>query len=218
MALVLLQPSGIFDRYDKLGGVLHFARFAECSGTDPALLEAIGSTLEKIMGASKIVPGCLDSLPWRPLTRQAFLGSWADAGTGVLRRRGDFTTARGRTLVDPSYEELNQLSLAGDSIVSGAAPIPDLWEGGQFAFAFSQPPYGLYRGTPGQIQEVFTAVFDLILPPDQSIEIRDWGSPGLPDLCPDYFLPGTEWWGVFLFTLYAPQEKKVTVVVGSATD
>ena len=218
MALVRQQLPEVFSGYDKLGGVLSFAIFDECPDVDSSLRKAIGVTIEDIMGQGSVMRDRLEALTWRPLTRQAFLGPWADAETGVLRMCGDYTTSRGRKLVDPSYEELEALRLAGHTIASGGVGIPDLWEGGQFAFAFSDPPYGLYGGTPGEVQSVFTDMLNLILPRDRLLDIRDWGSPDLPDMCPDYFLPGTEWWGVFLFTIHDRRHGTVTVIAGSSTD
>lgn len=218
MALVRRHLPEVFSRYRQLGGVLDFAMFGECPGSDSSLREAIGTTVEEIMGQGTIVRDHLEVLPWRALTRDVFLGCWADAGTGMLRRRGNYTTSRGRKLIDPWYEQLETLWRAGDRIASGGSDIPDPWVEGNFAYAFSQPPYGMYGGTPGEVQAVFAAVLDVILPRDRAIEIRDWGSPGLPDVCPAYFLPGTEWWGVFLFSLYDTQNRNVTVIAGSTTD
>ena len=47
---------------------------------------------------------------------------------------------------------------------------------------------------------------------------RDWAGPELPALCPDYFEPGTEWWGVSLFTVHVAEERRLTVILGSSTD
>jgi hypothetical protein len=76
----------------------------------------------------------------------------------------------------------------------------------------------MYGGTPAEVQAVFTMVLELVVPPDRKVDIRDWGSPGLLNVCPDYFQPGTDWWGVFLFTLCDAQNKHVTVIAGAATD
>jgi hypothetical protein len=125
-----------------------------------------------------------------------FWAPWADAETKTLRKRGNYTTSRRHKLIDPSCEQLESLRRAGEYITKGGGDIPELWAGGQFAFVFSDPPYGLLA-TPGEAQALFREILELILPRDRQIDLRDWGSPGLPDICPAYFQPGTEWWGVF---------------------
>ncbi|MBN9467142.1 MAG: hypothetical protein J0J10_00035 [Bosea sp.] len=56
-----------------------------------------------------------------------------------------------------------------------------------------------------------------LFPPLQKAEITDWSSPKLPEVS-DYFADGMEWWGVFLFTIYLPDLKRLTVIAASATD
>ncbi|HEX6565378.1 MAG TPA: hypothetical protein VF020_13895 [Chthoniobacterales bacterium] len=127
------------------------------------------------------------------------------------------TPSSRRKLIDPSYEQLESLRRAGEYITTGGHDIPELWAGGQFAYAFSDPPYGLWA-TPGEVQAIFREILGLILPRDRQVDIRDWGSPGLLDVCPAYFQPGTEWWGVFLFSLHDTQAGNLTVIAGASTD
>ncbi len=45
----------------------------------------------------------------------------------------------------------------------------------------------------------------------------DWSSPRLPEAS-RFFAAGMEWWGVFLFTIYVPQIRRLTVIAGSTAD
>jgi steroid 5-alpha reductase family enzyme len=67
------------------------------------------------------------------------------------------------------------------------------------------------------VQAVFDEIRDFILPPAHQYEICDWSSPRLPEVS-DYFTDGMEWWGVFLFSIYVPALKRLTIVAGSTTD
>jgi hypothetical protein len=67
----------VFSQYRKIGGVLDFALFEHCSGADSSLRGAIEATIEGILGQGTVDRARLGRLPWRPLTRDSFLGSWA---------------------------------------------------------------------------------------------------------------------------------------------
>jgi hypothetical protein len=64
---------------------------------------------------------------------------------------------------------------------------------------------------------VFEKIRDFILPPLEGAEIFDWSSPQLPEVS-DYFDPGMEWWGVFLFSIHVPAMTRLTVIAGSTSD
>ena len=100
--------------------------------------------------------------------------------------------------------------------MSGAAPGIDPGSGGQFAYAFSNPPYGL-RARGSEVQALFEEIRDFILPPDERSEILDWTSPRLPEVSA-YFSMGIDWWGVFLFTIHVPATGRLTAIAGSTTD
>ena len=89
---------------------------------------------------------------------------------------------------------------------------------GQFAYAFLHPPYGLFpKPQPDEVQAVFEEIRNLILPPGQSREIADWSNDRLPEVS-DYFEAGMEWWGVYLFSIYVPSLRRLTIIAGSSTD
>lgn len=206
------KEPGSIRRYREIGGVLDFTFFEGVGDAVQSAHAAIEQALKRaISTGERFDPTLLRSAPYRRVSKDALLGDWFDSRSGLLVRRGTFTTGTGQRLIDPTYEQLE-----GVGIRSGGGPIPDLWAGGQFAYAFSQPPYGL-QATPGEIQALFSKVCDVILPPWLDSEILDWGSPALTDVS-DYFLAGAEWWGAFLFTVRIPAHQSMTVILGSATD
>lgn len=56
-----------------------------------------------------------------------------------------------------------------------------------------------------------------MLPRSDHCEILDWSNPKLVHVS-DYFKAGMEWWGVFLFSIYAPTSRRLSIVMGSASD
>jgi hypothetical protein len=86
--------------------------------------------------------------------------------------------------------------------------------GGQFAHAFSDPPYGL-NAKDAAVQAVFQDLKAFLLPPGS--EILDWCHPALPEVS-DYFDAGAEWWGMYLFTIYVPALRRLSTIAASTTD
>lgn len=201
-----VKLKGPFKRFARCGGVLSFAIFEQSRGDEPDLLDAIAAAL----------PGDFDretlkALGGRPIRERRFFGDWYDQETGALIKRGSFTTADGRELRDPRLRTLDRIR-----IMSGAAPCPDAGSGGQFAYAFANPPYGL-RARGSEVQALFEEIRDFILPPGERVEILDWCSPRLPEVSA-WFRMGMEWWGVFLFTVHVPATGRLTAIAGSTSD
>lgn len=206
------KEPGSVSRYREIGGVLDFAFFEDVGDTVQSAHEATEQALKRVLGErERFDPALLRSAPYRKLGKDAFLGDWFDSRSGLLIHRGGVTTDTGQNLVDPTYKQLEGLR-----IQSSGSPVPALWAGGQFAYAFSQPPYGL-QASPGEIQALFSKVCDVILPPWLDSEILDWGSRDLMAVS-DYFQAGAEWWGAFLFTVRIPAQQRMTVILGSTTD
>ena len=218
MVMVEGVPPAVLE-FQKVGGVLDFVFFTGADGSEATAREGVRQAIGRLRFGTPdgIGRDRVQALGWRPLTRDAFLGEWVDPASGALRHVGTWTLSNGRTLVDPSYSKLDALRRAGVTVWAGGVAVPELWEGGQFGYAFSQPPYSLRAG-PGRVQELFDAVRDLVLPPGAACVIRDWGGPEVVALCPGYFEPGTEWWGVFLWTVQVPGDGTLAVVLGSSTD
>jgi hypothetical protein len=197
-----------FKRYEKMMGALDFAVFDDATGTEEEILTAIPQALHQ---ARTLDAEILRSVGFRRIRERRFFGDWYDFEGGMLLRIGDYKTADGAELKDPVLKKLDQVK-----IVSGASPCPEAGAGGQFAYAFSNPPYGL-KGRPSEVQAIFEEIRDFILPPMHQGEIWDWGSPQLPEAS-DYFAAGMEWWGVFLFTIHIPAIQRLTIVSGSTAD
>ena len=211
----------------QIGCVLEFVRFGGADGTEAEARAAVGMAVQHACAGwppkSDGTPqGAVDlaqlgRLTPRVLTRDAFLGEWADPRTGDLVRAGSCTMSDGRRLENPTYRQLDVLERAGVMQQSGASSGAGLWAGGEFAYAFAHPPYSLPAGAC-RVLAVFEALRDFLLPPGASPVILDWATDEVVALCPDYFEPGTEWWGVFVFTIYVPEQRTLTVILGSATD
>lgn len=203
MKVVALPPA--FQRFSEIGGALEFAVFEDVQGDLETALEAISVT----------VPGIekdkLRALGSRCIDDQTFFGDWYDAQTKSLLWIGTHTTSDGRTLTDPRLSDLDNVRIS-----HRASSIPEMGGGGQFAYAFSHTPYGL-QARPSEVQALFDSIRDYVIPSDVEHEILDWTNPRLPEASA-YFTAGAEWWGIFLFTAYVPQIRRLTVVSGSTTD
>ncbi|RVT97129.1 hypothetical protein EOD42_09905 [Rhodovarius crocodyli] len=191
-----------FRRYAAMGGVLDFSVREDAQGSRAEILAALAQLLGEVDVAA---------LRPRPIERDSFLGDWHDAAQGLLLKRGEYVTADGVTLVNPPFTLLE-----GVRIRTGMGQVPEMGAGGQFAYAFAEPPYPL-TAPPGEVQAAFAGIRDFILPPGQAAEILDWSSPELARVAP-YFEQGAEWWGMFLFSIHVPALKRLTIIAGSATD
>lgn len=195
-----------FERFDEMLGVLDFAIFEDAGGTEEEILSAVPQALRHF---HRFDAGKLRALGSRRICEKAFFGDWYDPDSGSLLRLGSYKTADGSQLTDPVLS-----SLDGVRIMSGASSCPE--PGGQFAYAFSHPPYPLYA-RPSEVQAVFEEIRDFILPPLHGSEILDWSDARLPEVS-DYFEDGAEWWGVFLFSVHIPSMRRLTIIAGSTTD
>jgi hypothetical protein len=197
-----------FHRLQEVGGVLEFAVFEEAEGTQDEIVAAILSALSQI---ATVDPEALRSVGYRRITERAFFGDWYEPDAGALIKLGDWQTDAGEELHSPRLNDLEHRR-----IVSGGGSIPKAGAGGQFAYAFTEPPYGL-RAPPSEVQALFDQICSFMMPPKSEVHVLDWSSDRLPDVS-DYFADGMEWWGVFLFSVHVPALKRLTIVAGSSTD
>jgi hypothetical protein len=153
----------------------------------------------------------LKKLKSRQISEAQFFGDWYDPTDGGLIKLGSIMTADGHNLTNPKL-----LSLETVKVTGSGSPGVEVGAGGQFAYAYLNPPYGL-KGSPVKIQKVFDNIREAILPEGHSAIILDWTNPSL-DKVSDYFRAGKEWWGIFLFSIYVPDLQKLTIIAGSATD
>ena len=194
-----------FGRYEQIGGALHFVVFDDAQGSDA---EARAAMATSVPGWR---PNASEALSCREIDRLSFFGEWYDPATKSLLRIGEYTTSEGRALVNPKLKELR-----GVEVISGAGPIPEVGTGGEFAYGFSWTPYGL-RAEPEEVQELFEAITEFILPANLDYKILDWSSRHLSQVS-SYFTAGMGWWGVFLFTIHVPEIQRLTVIAGSTSD
>lgn len=206
MRRVTEVPEAVQQALHDTGVVLAFASFTDVDGTESEARDAVAAALEyeyaQMLAYWNATPqatpwaapdrAVLPQLTSRTLTREAFLGDYVDVASGTRLFSKAYISARGTSM-------------------------PDLWKGGHFGYAFSTSPYGI-RVDAERMQALFDGVCAWILPAGRTCTILDWGSPVLLDLWPDYFEPGTEWWGVFLFTVHVAEERQLTVILGAATD
>jgi hypothetical protein len=197
----------VFRRYARAGGVLDFVLYDEAEGDDDEARAAIRDALPP----GDVALDALQGLGGHRVSEAQFFGDWYDPADGRLKRLGCLRTADGRELVDPKL-----VDLTGLDIVSAGWPMPEPGTGGQFAYALLNPPYGL-RVQPPEVQKMFDAIRTVILPAGHDAIIIDWTSEDLPKVS-RYFEAGMEWWGVFLWTIFVPDSRRMTVILGSATD
>jgi hypothetical protein len=207
MKLVTPQPVA-FDRFESIGGVLRFRLFEAASVGEDEVVSAITSTLP---AGSSFDAEALLELGGHRTDEQVFFGNRYDAASGSLIAVGEHRTADGRQLVDPALALLDEVV-----IESSVSALPEPGWGGHFALAFSSPPYGL-KASPREVQALFDEVKAVILPPQHEAEIIDWTNPRLPQVS-SYFAAGMEWWGVYLFSIYVPATRQLTIIAGSASD
>jgi hypothetical protein len=197
-----------FGRLREVGSVVEFGVFEDVESAQDGVGCAIRATLPPI---SSFNSAKLEEISGRPIQKSEFFGDWLDAATGELIKIGKWQTADGLELADPTI-----LSLEGARLIGGAFTLPEPGAGGQFAFAVTHPPYPL-QASRSEVQNLFEEVCAFLFPTGQRAEISDWSSPKLPELS-DYFSDGMEWWGAFLFTIYLPDLKRLSVIAASATD
>jgi hypothetical protein len=153
----------------------------------------------------------LQSIEERELTREIFLGEWCDPRDLMLIRRGSGEVEGLGRVSDIRYDKLGEASFR-----NWGGTTPDCDEPGQYAYAFSCPPYRL-EGPSAKIQRLFKASTELLLGRGEKIEIFDWSGGDLTRVHP-VFKAGMEWWGVFLFTIFKPDDDSMIVISGSTTD
>jgi hypothetical protein len=211
----LTNPT-VIDEFKKIGGVVDFSLFANVGSFDASVSEAFASHLSSASVWSTALPNTVDldvieTLPRRSVWKKEFLGDWYDPETKLLRLVGGGKLTDGTELENPTFNKLY-----GKKTSNWGAGLPEPGSGGQFAYAFSQPPYGLqadYR----EIQRLFDSVLACLFEEGVQTEITDWSSPELVRLS-SYFSHGLDWWGVFLFTLFTPANGTLTLISASTSD
>ena len=201
-----VQPlPAVFDDYERMGGVIEFAVFEDADSDEKSAIAAITSLVTDIDQTKLLLLGS------HHIDDKSFYGDWYSFDDDALLKGGTWTTRDRREFINPKLSDLE-----GVSITTGSYGTRKAGGGGQFAYAFSHPPYKL-SAQPSKIQELFREIRDFVLPPNLAHEISDWSSPRLVEAS-DYFSMGMEWWGVFLWTIYIPELRRLTAIAGSTTD
>lgn len=206
-----IETPPFFGRLSEIGGVLDVAVFRNARGT---LDEIVAAMPEALPWSGPFDGARLLALGARRIDRKTFLGDWVDE-RGALVRRGSWRSDDGRAFENPPFGTLD-----GVTLVSGGFSPPEPGAGGQFGYAVSCPPYPL-SASPRAVQAVFDGIRAFLLPEGKGgeieVEILDWSHPELGEVS-GYFAAGLEWWGVFLFSLYLPVSRRLTLIAASATD
>lgn len=202
--LRLETPPSSIAQYREAGGELEFEIFEDADGTPDEVFAALCNW----------IPDCntdaLRAVGFRQIEDAQFYGDWFDPSSNSLLQKGFTQTG------DAEFVDVRLADLEGARVVGSGGPIPPAGDGGQFAYAFSRPPYGISL-SPKATQELFDKLRQFIAPPGVDHIILDWTSAELPNVSP-YFEAGMEWWGVFLFSIYIPDYRRLTLIRGSATD
>ena len=198
------SQSASIARFREIGGVVRFVVFDDADGGPDAAYAAILAVFPEANAEE------LRRIGFRSIDDATFYGEAYDGESDSLLKIGEWGDGADGRLINPKVRDLSSLSLAG-----GYSP-PECGSGGNFAHAFLNPPYGL-RAKPQEVQDLFDKIRHFIMPAGLEHEILDWTSPELPKVSA-YFETGMEFWGVFLFTIYVPALRRLTVAYASTTD
>jgi hypothetical protein len=193
-----------FARYYEMRGVVEFAVFDDADNDPNTVFEAICTS------APIDDREALRAIGFRKIDDATFFGQWYDPASGALLLFGQYTFEGGQTFTNPRLRDLEGLRM-----MSGGSGLPEPGGGGEFAYAFSHPPYGMSGCR--DVQLAFEKIMHFIMPAGVDHEILDWADPALPK-AGAYFQAGMEWWGVFLFSIYVPSYRRLTIAWASTTD
>lgn len=198
------QPP-VFERVDRMGCAIQgLAVDGAAAGLDDSLA-AIGLALPGIDIDMLAAHGA------RGMDSGTFLYG-RDAPDNSLRWPGTVTIKDGRILKHPRILDLETLQIQGQS---GGFDPPGTG-GGHLSKIFLCPPYSM-RGRPAEFQDAWDALCATILPHWMDNLILDWTGEWLPDAHP-LFVPGMEWWGVHLYTIFQREAGRIVVLWASETD
>lgn len=198
----------VFKPYYEMGGVLQFVVY---DGARDAEKDSLAAIHDGLANTGSLNESAFEKLKSRQISPVQFFGDWYDSTDGNLIKLGNITTIDGQNFTNPKLLSLEKLQ-----VKSSGSPGVEVGAGGQFAYAYLNPPYGL-SASPAKIQKTFDDIRETILPEGHAAIILDWTSPSLNEVS-NYFEAGKEWWGIFLFSIYIPDLKRLTIIAGSATD
>ena len=197
--------SAAIKRFQKIGGVVDYTFFDDVSDGLPGIRLAIAAAI------SDIDTHLLEQLDPVAVNKEDFLGDWYDLKSKSLIKVGGWTLDTGEDLTNPKLRYLE-----GKKILGGGSGVGEPGTRLGYAYAFSNPPYGL-RSKPSEIEKLFHEILDIIAPEHDHVNILDWTDPCLKELS-SYFSAGSDWWGMFLFTVSIPSQKTLCVISASTTN
>ncbi len=211
-----LTPPRALAAFRAAGGVIDYSFFLATDEDLATVGTAMQRHFSELDGVGPLWrpsfdAAALETLPRRKVDKVTLFGSWYEPSTGELKKLGSGVVKGKGNLTDPLYSELGT-----GRTLNWAGPAPEAGTGGQYAYAFTEPPHGL-SAEPATVQSLFDDINSEVFPSKFDHLIVDWSGEDLVKLS-NYFEAGMEWWGVLLFTVYVPHLQRLTVVSASTTD
>jgi hypothetical protein len=186
----------LLDAYDKRGGVLVY-EFYDRDGNDGVLeahREAARLFLDSCAAVNRKFIESINAS--NPLAR-------------TLSYQWEETKLTGGAIDFPTFwgiDDVEQKPIAPHAWI-----IPNI-DG--YKLAFFHPPYGLSGGVLGNLH-LFESINAHVLGDGDRNQLVIWS---WSTNCSSFFDEGHEWWGAFLWTITAPDNRRVAVIAASATD
>ena len=203
--------------YYEAGGVLDIRSYDWPPGPPPreqdlqrAILSTFARLSEERRGKfSRIIS---EDFRGRPCSYQEFLGWGYDHRNHCLALRGASSPYLNDYFIFP-YEETEANIVQCADLASEWDPDCEREEAKGYAYAFSQPPYGL-RLDSRETNLLFSALNqELFGEFGPELRLHAWDTHWCR-----YFEAGREWWGEFLWTIHRPATNYITIIAGSSTD
>lgn len=182
-------------RYDAAGGVVDHVLVAAPEGGSPP----------QVTHHQQAAVAALEALRSR---REAPPSTWR------LQIRGEPSMPHSVTVTEflGPYYDLSARRLVhshSDGVKQGA----DEFTTHGYADAFADPPYSLrldFQQTSALFDSITDALFGGLTP---DLDIQKWSTDWA-----NYFDPGLDWWGAFLWTVFSPKRRHIVVVAAASTD
>lgn len=197
--------------FDHALGVVKYSFFGDANDSEATLHGAIVWHLSKVLAqeydGGVIRPDVLPGLSRRLIDRYTFFGPRFDPDRDALIWLGSVTTASGRVLMNPTYDDLGEEEIASWRGPSEEPP--------SYAYAFTQTIYPLQLSRP-KTQDLFRRIASYFIPTEPTETILDWSGLQLRDLSV-HFEAGTEtaYWGAYLYTIFDSASRQLTVISAS---
>lgn len=225
----------ILNQLSSWGGVLDFGFFATCNGLDSTeddhreaiqlTFARLRSDLESYADRTSVERGIERSKFFSIKFDEASISTLKPTEISWQQFLGHrYHFERDGLLVHGNEGYLNSLFFYQDEELRENVVDPEEVEDDSdagFAYAFSDPPYGLCTNTGKNLKrvslkekgELFDELLTKALRMSEVSIIYRWPT----DWC-NYFNAGDEWWGTFLWTLANHGDGRIVVIAASSTD